>query len=90
VAKPRLMKDGALLVADDVAGTIYTGMQRGFLSGRLVDAGPRAVRIMSNEGTQGGRDLAVPGIIEEQSLERWRPVFQDADQLSGAQERLVV
>src|SRR6266446_1933524 len=41
-----------------------------------------------DEGPQRGRDLPVPGIIEEQSLERWRPVFQYADQLAGMQKRL--
>jgi hypothetical protein len=30
----------------------------------------------------------VPGIIEEKSLERWRPVFQYAHQLARAQERI--
>ena len=41
-----------------------------------------------NEGAQRGRDLPAPGIVEEQSLNQWRPVFQHADQLSRAQERL--
>src|SRR5882757_962927 len=41
-----------------------------------------------DEGAQRGRDLPLPGIIEEQSLKRWRPVFQYADQLARAQERL--
>src|SRR5260370_33727489 len=41
-----------------------------------------------DEGAQRGRDLPMPGIIEEQSFKRWRPVFQNADQLARAQERL--
>src|SRR3982074_1668045 len=41
-----------------------------------------------DEGPQRGRDLPVPGIVKKQSLERWRPVFQYADQLARTQERL--
>src|SRR5580658_4819881 len=41
-----------------------------------------------DEGAQCGRDLPVPGIIQVQSFERWRPVFQHADQLPRAQEWL--
>jgi len=47
------------------------------LSDRTARAEPRAARI--DQDAQRGRDLPVPGIIKEQSLERWRPVFQHAD-----------
>src|SRR6266481_4758827 len=39
-----------------------------------------------DEGAQRRRDLPAPGIIEEETLEEWRPVFQHADQLARAQE----
>src|ERR1700685_4384520 len=35
-----------------------------------------------DDRAQSGRDLPVPGIIEEEPFERWRPVFEHADQLS--------
>src|SRR5271169_7077312 len=41
-----------------------------------------------DERAQRSRDLSPPGIIEEQSLERRRPVFEHAYQLPGTLERL--
>src|SRR5882724_5684412 len=39
-----------------------------------------------DEGAQRGRDLPLPVIVEEQSLEARRPFLEDADQLPRAQE----
>src|ERR1700674_704885 len=40
-----------------------------------------------DEGAKRGRDLPMPGIVEEESLDRRGPVLQHPDQLSRAQER---
>ena len=40
-----------------------------------------------DQGAQRDRHLPVAGIIEEEPLERGRPVLQHAHQLPGTQER---
>ena len=41
-----------------------------------------------DEGAQRDRHLPVAGILKKEPFERGRPVFQHANQLPGAQERV--
>src|ERR1700741_3035709 len=67
-------------------------LARSFLGERILARTPRRRRTTCgaehvDEGAQAGRNLPVPRVKDEESLERRRPILQRSDQLPRVQER---